>query len=278
MVAMMIENVMQQFPRYFSSVVKKQTQIPLRLQVGPYVLKLAESKKEMFECFRLRHDVFCVEMAGYEKISRMDFDKFDSFCDHLIIVHEETNSIVGTYRLNFSESSKEFYTSTEFDISSWLNEQSSPFVELGRACIAKEHRRGVVISLLWRGIVEYMNLRGVSRLIGCSSVKVTDARSAALIYKYFELKGQLAQKIFQPTKEYQMKDFLFWMIVFSGGLNENQMLEAEEKIPSLLKSYIKAGAKVASYPAYDEDFKCLDFVTTMNREDLSDKLIKKFST
>lgn len=274
----MIENVIQQGQKYFSHILSKNSSpVNLELQVGPYLLKLAKSRKEMFECFRLRHDVFCVEMGGYEKASKMDFDKFDNFCDHLIIVHQETMQVVGTYRINFSGNSKEFYTSTEFDITSWLSTENNVFIELGRACIAKEHRRGVVISLLWRGIVEYMNARGVNKLIGCSSVKITDARSAALVYKYFETNGQLASTVFQPTADYQMKDFLFWLIVYSGGLTENQKKEAEEKIPSLLKSYIKAGAKVASYPAYDADFKCIDFVTTMNRDELSDKLAKKYN-
>jgi putative hemolysin len=74
-----------------------------------------------------------------------------------------------------------------------------------------------------------------------------------------------------------MKDLLFWLMVFSKGLSKNQMKEAEEKIPSLLKSYIKAGAKVSSYPAYDEEFKCIDFATVMVRSEMDQKLVKKFN-
>ena len=55
-------------------------------------------------------------------------------------------------------------------------------------------------------------------------------------------------------------------------------LEAEEKIPSLLKSYLKAGAKVGSYPAYDEEFQCIDFVTLIDRNEMDEKLVKKFKT
>jgi putative hemolysin len=42
--------------------------------------------------------------------------------------------------------------------------------------------------------------------------------------------------------------------------------------------YLKAGAKVASYPAYDEEFRCIDFVTILNRVDLNQKLVRKFNT
>lgn len=115
-------------------------------------------------------------------------------------------------------------------------------------------------------------------LIGCSSVKVTDARSAALVYKYFEQTGALAEDVFKPHDKFQMKDLLFWLMVFSRGLSDNQKLEAEEKIPSLLKSYLKAGAKVGSYPAYDEEFRCIDFVTIIDRNEMDAKLVKKFKT
>mgnify|MGYP000517695251 FL=1 len=117
--------------------------------------------------------------------------------------------------MNFSETSDAFYTESEFDISHWVESQKNPFIELGRACIEQEHRRGIVISLLWRGIAEYMKMMDAEKLIGCSSVKVTDARSAALVYKYFEQTGALTEEVFKPHDKYQMKDLLFWLMVFS---------------------------------------------------------------
>ena len=251
----MIDTVIQTSQIYYTRLSKWKNKVDIFIQVGPYNLQMARTKKEVLECFKLRHEVFCIEMAGNPKRSKLDFDQYDNFCDHLIIVHEPTSKIVGTYRMNYSETSDLFYTESEFDILNWIKSQQTPFIELGRACIEKEHRRGVVISLLFRGIIEYMNHLGADKLIGCSSVKVNDARSAALIYKYFETTGALAEEVFKPHDKYQMKDLLFWLMVFSKGLSENQILEAEEKIPSLLKSYIKAGAKVSSYPAYDAEFK-----------------------
>jgi putative hemolysin len=274
----MIDTVIQQSQIYFTRLSNWKSKTDLYIEVGPYILQMARTKKEVLECFKLRHEVFCVEMAGNPKKSKLDFDRYDNYCDHLIIVHEPTDKIVGTYRMNFSETSDLFYTESEFDISGWIENQKTPFIELGRACIAKEHRRGIVISLLWRGIAEYMKLMEADKLIGCSSIKVTDARSAALIYKYFEVTNALAEEVFKPHDKYQMKDLLFWLMVFSKGLSENQMAEAQEKIPSLLKSYIKAGAKVSSYPAYDEEFKCIDFATIMVRSEMDQKLVKKFNT
>lgn len=274
----MFDTVIQSSQIFYTRLSNWKCKVDIFIQVGPYILTMARTKKEVLECFKLRHEVFCVEMAENPKKSKLDFDKYDNFCDHLIIMHEPTDKIVGTYRMNFSETSDLFYTESEFDIFGWIEKQKNPFIELGRACIAKEHRRGVVISLLFRGIIEYMKHLNAEKLIGCSSVKVTDARSAALIYKYFESRNALAEEIFKPHDKYQMKDLLFWLMVFSKGLSENQMTEAEEKIPSLLKSYIKAGAKVSSYPAYDEEFKCIDLVTVITRSEMDQKLVKKFKT
>jgi putative hemolysin len=273
----MIDNVIQTSQIYFTRISKWKSKADLKIETGPYVLKFATTKKEVIDCFKLRHQVFCVEMAGQSKKSRLDFDKYDNFCDHLIIVHQPTEKIVGTYRMNFSETSDSFYTESEFHLNPWINKQDAPFIELGRACIEKDHRRGIVISLLWRGIADYMKLMNAEKLIGCSSIKVTDARSAALVYKYFEAKGALTEEIFQPKDKFVMDDLQFWLNVFSSGLTEQQMQDAEEMVPSLLKSYIKAGSKVASLPAFDEEFSCIDFVTILNRADLDQKLVRRFS-
>jgi len=276
----MIDSVIQKGRIYYTRLSNWKSKVDLKIDMGPYTLQMAQSKEQVLECFKLRYEVFCHEMAGKPKKVGLDYDRYDAVCDHLIIVHQESQKIVGTYRMNFSGTSDMFYTDSEFQMESWLNRQSaeqSLFIELGRACIHHEHRRGSVIALLWRGIAEYMKLMGAESLIGCSSVKVTDARSAALIYKYFELKGVLAAEIFEPRSKYAMPDLTFWLMVFSSGLTEDQMQEAEEKIPSLLKSYLKAGAKVASYPAYDEEFRCIDFATMLNRNDLDQKLVKKFN-
>lgn len=277
MVQYMIDSVIEKSQIYITQLHKWKSKNDLKIKVGPYVLQLAQNPTEVIECFKLRHEVFCKEMAERETKSKLDYDEYDIFCDHLTIRNEDTGQIVGTYRLNHSETAKKYYTNSEFFMGSWILNQTDSFLELGRACIQKDHRRGVVISLLWRGIYEYMKITNSQKLIGCSSVKVTDTRTAALIYKYFEQKGHLGAEIFSVRKDYEMPDFIFWLMIFSQGLIESQIEEAESKIPALLKSYIKAGAQVCSYPAYDKDFKCIDFVTILDKDNMSEKIIRKFN-
>ncbi len=48
-------------------------------------------------------------------------------------------------------------------------------VELGRACVHRQHRNLVVLGLLWKGIADYARERGGRYLIGCSSLTSQDA-------------------------------------------------------------------------------------------------------
>ncbi len=254
---------------------KFQVKVKLNIELGSYTIQTAETPEQLIESFKLRHEVFNNEFRGLDG-NGLDFDKFDYYFDHLIIIHRPTDKIIGTYRLNCSTNSKESYTAHEFDLSSLLT-QEGPILELGRACIHKDFRKGSVISLLWRGIAEYMNLCNAKVLFGCSSLKVTSTREAALIYRYLFENGQVPSvSLSQPTKKYAMSDFKGWNDYFSKGLNEAQSKEAEDLIPSLLKSYLKLGVKIVSVPAFDEEFECIDLLTVLRKEDLGQALVQRF--
>lgn len=253
---------------------KFQPKIILYMELGPYILKTAETSKELIESFKLRHEVFNQEFRNIEG-NGLDFDRYDYYFDHLIITHKESQKVIGTYRLNCTAFSLESYTAREFDLTKLLKADGDK-LELGRACIHKDYRKGSVISFLWRGIAEYMNRSGADLLFGCSSLKINTARDAALVYKNL-VDRQLINHEFncQPTNKFRMKDFDAWLSFFSKGLSETQSAEAEELIPSLLKSYLKLGAKVACEPAFDEEFNCIDMLTILKKKDLSISLAQK---
>jgi putative hemolysin len=47
------------------------------------------------------------------------------------------------------------------------------------------------------------------------------------------------------------------------------------KIPSLLNSYLKVGAKVCGTPALDKSFKCIDFLTLLDVSEMQKQHIRK---
>ena len=249
--------------------------VNLSISMGPYTVKTAESREELIESFKLRHEVFHKEFRGVTTPG-LDYDKFDFSYDHLIIVHNKTNQIIGTYRLNCSEEINNSYTQLEFNLKA-LESIQGPYLELGRACIDPKYRKGSVVFLLWRGIAEYMKKSGANILFGCSSLKITNAREAALVFRFLEQQGHVnvTTNSCHPTKKFTMKDFSSWYSYFQN-LTEAQSEEANGLIPSLLKSYLKMGAKISSQPAFDKDFDCIDLLTVLPKGSLDDSLANKF--
>ena len=250
--------------------------ISILIETGSYILKTADSYQELLSSFKLRHEVFFKEFQGNES-EGIDIDKFDSHFDHLVIIDKATNNVVGTYRLSSSEFSTFSYTAQEFELCE-IYKMKGPHLELGRACIHKEFRIGVIISLLWRGIIEYMNQSGANVLFGCSSIKVNNPKDTAIVYKYLLEQGHVAVENFTtPTSMYQMPYFDIWFSYYScNKLTDFQCQEAERLIPSLVKSYLKLGAKIASIPAFDKEFDCIDVLTVLKKEDVANSVARRF--
>ena len=191
--------------------------------MGSYIIKTAETPHELIESFKLRHEVFNQEFRGIEG-NGLDCDEFDYHFDHLVIVHKNSESIIGTYRLNRSTYSKASYTALEFDLDN-----------------------------------------------------IFSSNEAALVHQYLIEQGSVANTYScQPTPHFTMNNFDIWFASFQKGLDEAQKQEAEGLIPSLLRSYLKLGAKIACEPAFDADFDCIDMLTVLHSEDLAKGLGAKF--
>ena len=106
---------------------------------------------------------------------RRDFDKHDKISDHLIVIDntKSTNNVVGTYRLFRGANVRHnhsFYSEKEFDISNIKKIFSyDSILELGRSCVHKRYRSGLILKLLWIGVSKYIDIYNIKALIGCAS-------------------------------------------------------------------------------------------------------------
>ena len=113
--------------------------------------RLATSVEDIQAAQRLRFEVFNVELQeGLSESWRtqLDSDRYDATCDHLIIEHIASGKIVGTYRLQTGEmaaAANGYYSEQEFDFTPFAPFRSE-VVELGRACVHQDHRRGNVLG------------------------------------------------------------------------------------------------------------------------------------
>ncbi len=244
------------------SVQSQQTEIgwSLDLQQGPYHLRLASSEADCIAAFRLRFLVFNLELnEGLEVAyaTGQDTDEFDGACDHVIVEHAGTSKIVGTYRLQtgaIASANAGFYSEREFDFSPYKRLGNS-VIELGRACVHRDHRSSEVLYLLWRGIAQYAINHGGRYLIGCSSLTSQDPAHGTAVYG-------------------AMREHLVDLQLFAMPLRSPE--RASDKIPKLLRAYLAVGAKICGPPAIDRDFKTIDFLTLMDLETLHPRVYARF--
>ena len=224
-----------------------------------YTTKLARAPIEVRAAQMLRFQVFNVELnegLASSLETGLDADPFDAACDHLLVEHVPTGHIVGTYRLQTGLNAQErlgYYCAQEFDF-----EPYEPFraqiIELGRACVHRQHRNLVVLGLLWKGIADYAQERGGRYLIGCSSLTSQDPLVGASAFTQLWRQKYLAEYPWRtkPTA------------AFDCPLD--RLAEEEVQIPKLLRAYLALGAKICGPPALDRRFGTIDFLTLVDLE------------
>ena len=239
------------------------------IETETYIIKTAESADEIDELLKLRHRVFLQELQGTRKLFRIDLDRHDLSCDHLMIIDRLNGRAVGTYRLLSSHFFDTFYSEGEFNLDG-VKALPGVKLELGRACIEPSHRNGSVIQLLWRGITAYMRQTDTRYLFGCSSVQTLDPyviRSTTFALRRF---GPTEESLgIFPIKSYRPDEF-------GIDLTTQSDTDPAPEIPPLVLSYIRAGAKMAPVPAVDWDFGCVDFFTLLDREKLPASFQRKY--
>jgi len=249
--------------------------VPIFIDSSRYIVRTAASYEELRQALRLRYQVFIKEGLHRRKAMGLDIDRFDFVADHLLVEDKASKSIVGTYRIITSLFSNEFYSQSEFELGEFLKEPGTK-LELGRACIELEHRNGAVLTLLWKGIHEYMSLTNSRFLFGCASIKTVNISEIASITLHLLKEDKLSDKWgIRPTEAYTARGLEKELARLSAmGPAE----AAGERIPPLLRSYFKAGAKIMGMPALDWDFQCIDFLTILEKDLLDGSYSRKFST
>jgi putative hemolysin len=237
------------------------------LEAGPYVARLALTEAERESVYRLRFLVFNLEMnEGLESafVDGMDRDRFDEVCDHLIVEEKATGAIVGTYRLQMGDvAGKNFgyYSEQEFCFAPY-EAMRSRIIELGRACIHRDHRSTEVLNLLWRGIARYSLARGGRYMIGCCSLNSIDADTGHAVFH--SLSGYMVAPELQTSATAQ----------YALPGSSDVLLEA--RAPKLLRAYLTIGARICGEPAIDREFGTIDFLTLLDLESLHPRVAQRF--
>ena len=242
------------------------------LRSGRYVLSFARSLEELRAVQRLRFEVFNLELGeGLESsfASGLDEDDLDHSLHHLMIRTEDTGEVIGTYRMQtaaMAAAADGFYSAGEFDLSGFSLHTLDAAVEVGRACIAKEHRGRRVLHLLWRGLAQYLTWTGKHYLFGCCSLATLDGRIGNRVHAQLVEDGHLHPK----AKAWPLPGL-------ECGLHDHGNAEEQPfEIPPLFQSYLNLGAKICGPPAVDRAFKTIDFLVILDVRDLDPHVYRSF--
>lgn len=249
----------------------KITSEALHLRVSPpaeYTVRLARHAEELRAAQTLRYQVFNLELKeglAASHATGLDEDQFDPVCDHLLVEHLPTREVVGTYRLQTGRNAAAnhgYYCAQEFEFEVFEPIRNE-VIELGRACVHRQHRNLVVLGMLWKGIAEYATAHGGRYLVGCSSLTSQDPAAGASVFAYL-CRNHLSPPAFhtRPLPAYEC--------------SLAHLASEEIVIPKLLRAYLNLGAKICGPPALDRHFKTIDFLTLLDLNTIAPAARQKF--
>jgi putative hemolysin len=233
---------------------------------GDLRLRLAQGAEEIRACQALRYRVFYEELSARPDVAvRTDADRFDAFCDHLVVVHKSKAStsdpvmladgeLVGTYRLlrqEIAEQNGGFYTQEEFDLAPiLLSHPGLRFLELGRSCVLKSYRTKPVVELLWQGIWNYVRAHGIDVMFGCASLEGTDPEAHAQALTFL---GE--HRVPPPEWRVRALPDRYLPMKRRSRFDAKAALRA---LPPLIKGYLRLGCYIGEGAVIDSQFNTID--------------------
>ncbi len=238
-------------------------------------VRLAHTPGEIEEAQRLRYKVFyeeqgarpCSEIKKQEK----DFDDFDNFTDHLIVLNED-QVIVGTYRLLRQDVAKKigrFYSDDEYDLTNLVSSGQS-LLELGRSCVLAEYRTQPVLNTLWQGIADYITDHKVDILFGCASFNGTDIKDIEKQLSYLHHFHSTDKAISPKAVNGRYVDM---NIISKDEINERRTFVS---LPPLIKGYLRLGATIGEGAVIDEQFNTIDVCIVVQTSLMTERYRKHY--
>ncbi len=240
-----------------------------------YSLLLSTDPVHVEAAQRLRYDVFSSEpgfaLTGQD--AGLDIDRFDEYCDHLLVREDNSGELVGCYRMLSpagAAAAGGLYTATEFDITA-LDALRPSLVEMGRAVVHKDHRSGAVVLLMWAGILAYLDRCRFDYVTGCVSVPVagegeppgTQIRGV----RDFVLRRHLAPADYRVHPHRP--------VIIDGRPLDEIPPPARPVIPPLMRGYLRLGARICGEPAYDAVFGVGDFPALLDKRQADTRYLRR---
>lgn len=163
------------------------------------------------------------------------------------------------------KASSGFYSFREFTIEELPAEILKEGIEIGRACIAAQHRNTKVLFLLWKGLATYLKATRKRYLFGCCSLFTSDEVIGRAAHQQLEAGGHYRTDLLIQPK--------------ANGIMPSKEPDFDAvaiELPPLFNMYLRVGAKVCSPPMLDREFGTIDFFVVFDLEMMNAKYRKMF--
>ncbi len=249
---------------------------------GPrYSLLLSTDPSLVEAAQRLRYDVFtstpgfALPAAGTDQI---DEDRFDEYCDHLLVRDDDTGELAGCYRMLAPAgaiAAGGLYTETEFDVRAFDPLRPS-LVEMGRAVVRDGHRNGGVVLLMWAGILAYLDRYGYDYVTGCVSVPIADDSDGPEDQAPgTQLRGVRDFILSRHAAPPQYRVYPYRPVRVNGLAIDDIAPPPRPSVPPLMRGYLRLGAQVCGEPAHDPDFGVGDFCILLDKRQADTRYLKR---
>ncbi|MGB0953161.1 MAG: GNAT family N-acetyltransferase [Planctomycetota bacterium] len=249
---------------------------------GTYLVRFAQCEQDLDAICRLRFEVFNLELGeGLDAahVAGEDRDPYDAQCQHLMVEFfpeeggiDAAPIVVGTYRLQTAASAESgvgFYSASEFDLSGLPQSMLEDAIELGRACVRKEHRNRRSLFLLWKGLAAYVLWHRKRYFFGCNSLTTESELEGWRMMRYLTEHGHVHPKFLaDPQPGYECGSP-------APAAPEDEM---PLEIPPLFGIYLRYGAKVCGPPAHDSLFHTIDFLTVVDLDEMDERTFQNFAS
>lgn len=229
------------------------------LKAGVYEVGIAQSQEDIEAAQKLRCRVLFNEGGGKltdeMKATGLDQDEWDSVAYHVIVKKRKSSEIVGTMRLVSAEKlaeGQQFYTEKSFDISS-LRDNYNSLLELSRACVEPGRRGGLILLLIWKFCMKFIIDNGYELMLGCASFQSTDYQKHAPILRFLH-DNNLAPKELMPTPVIDNYIDIATIEYDKDNLEHIAASGKRAEIPTMLRGYLKIGARVSRAAIIDKAF------------------------
>jgi putative hemolysin len=235
---------------------------------GRFAVRFARTPGELAAVQRLRFEVFNLELGeGLDAsfATGRDEDRYDEVCHHLLVTLADTDEVIGTYRMMTDDMASRalgFYSGEEFDLRALPADVSRNAIEVGRACISREHRQRQVLFLLWRGLAAYLQHNDKRYVFGCCSLTSQDPDEARRVSAWLDAHDHVRRDVCILPRP-------GWECGAVAAEAPDPASWTDLELPRLFALYLRYGARVCGPPAIDRQFKTIDWLVLFDREDLA---------